>query len=85
MKANLMTWKDWHELYLDDIRFDLYLKESLKLLLVKYAHDERGDSFRSMIKAIDKEIEIQCKEYKKVYGDRPPMRRLREEAQKLSS
>lgn len=78
----LASWLDWHEWLLDDIRFDLYQKEQLKAMLIEHPHDEMGDCFRSCIKSIDKNLARLNAQHKLEYGDRAPIRRIREEIQK---
>lgn len=72
-------WEILHDGWIEDIKFDLKEINEYSELLKKHIHDPMGDNFRDIIKNIDKHLEKTCKEYKKIYGRRPDMRRLRNE------
>lgn len=76
-------WECQHDWWIEDFKFNLKQIWELKLLLRKHPDmgDKMGEAFRSMIKHIKNRIEFDLKEYEKIYGDKPNLRKLREEVE----
>ena len=72
-------WKTKHDWWLEDIAFDIQQIYELHEMLVKHPDDEMGDSLRAAIRGVEKNKEWLCREYKKIYGIRPNLRKIREE------
>ena len=75
-------WELIHEWRILDIKFELEQIYSLKKMLIKHPDDSFGDWLRETIKKIKKCLDGQVKEYAKIYGDKPNLRRMREEVEK---
>ena len=77
-------WECKHDWWIEDFKFDLQQIWELKLLLRKHADpdDPMGECFRSMIKSVKAHLDKSLREYEKIYGDRPNLRRMREDIEK---
>ena len=74
-------WETKHDWHTEDFTFYLEEIHEFKLMLRRHPDDSLGEAIRSCIKALKKELETQCVLYKKVYGDRPNLRKLRREVE----
>lgn len=79
MKA---LWEFKHDWWLEDFRFEIQQMWELKKMLRRHPDDNMSESFRSMIKMCQKRLDFLKVEYKKIYGDVPNLRKMREEIER---
>lgn len=70
-------WEVIHDSWIDDFKFDLQQIKELQDLHKKHIYDSMGPLFMEMIKNVQKHLEILCKNYKKIYGTKPNIWRLK--------
>ena len=75
---NKPHWEIKHDWFLEDFRFEIDQKNKFVLMLREHPEDKTGDVLRSIIKMIDKRISLLQKEYKKIYGTRFNLNRVRQ-------
>ena len=79
---NRPFWEVKHDWAISDICFELEQIYAVKLMLRKHPSDSHGDKFREIIKDLKKLLAIAVKNYEIIYGDKPNVRRLREEIER---
>lgn len=75
----MKMWEVRHEWWIDDIKFDLAEIWLFKQLLRMHPDDDMGEAFRELLKVSEGHLKVLLKEYKKIYGCRPNIRKLKEE------
>ena len=76
-------WQMQHEWKVEDVRFELEQIWEFKKLLRMHPDDGIGDILRDLIKECKKCLAKAIKSYEDVYGDKPNVRRIREEVEKI--
>ncbi len=71
-------WEVKHDWWEEDFKMEIDMKNKCTMYLRKYADEEIGNYFRETIKLIDKRIKQLQKEYKKIYGVRFNLNRVKE-------
>ena len=74
-------WEKLHDAAISDIRFWLEEIWYFKKMLRKHPTDKMGDDFRDCIKRLKKALALEVKGYEKIYGDKPNVRRMREDVE----
>lgn len=74
-------WEALHDGWMDDVKFDIKQIMFFSGMLVRDPHGRSSDNIRSIIKNLEKNLENTCKEYKKIYGVRPNVRRIKQEVE----
>ena len=74
-------WEKKHDAAISDVRFWLEEIWYFKKMLRKHPDDSLGDDFRLCIKRLKKALSISVKDYENIYGDKPNVRRMREEVE----
>jgi len=70
-------WEVQHDWWIDDINFELGQIWEFKQLLRKHPEDSMGDTFRELISTTELKLKGILKDYKKLYGDRPNIAKMR--------
>jgi len=70
-------WENLHDWNIDDINFELCQMKEIHLLLIRHPFDSSGEIMREIINNIEKNIKKLCLDYKKIYGVRPNIRKLK--------
>jgi len=78
---NKPHWEKLHTYRMDDFRFILSQIYAFKLLLRKHPSDVLGDRFRGVIANLKKCLALEVSAYEDIYGDKPNIRKLREEVE----
>ena len=74
-------WEKLHDAAISDVRFWLEEIWYFKKMLRKHPIDSMGDEFRLCIKRLKKALAAEVRGYEKIYGDKPNVRRIREEVE----
>lgn len=78
---NKPHWQKMHEYAEGDVRFWLEEIWFFKKLLRKHPDDKMGESFRGCIVGSKKCLALEVVAYERIYGDKPNVRRMREEVE----
>ena len=76
-------WEIKHEWWMEDFEFMFEQAWNIKQLLKHHPDDEIGYIFRDMLKTIEKKTSVMKREYKKIYGDLPPLIRMKREIENI--
>ena len=74
---NKPYWEIQHDWWVKNFNFEVEQKQEFLLLLRKHPDDNIGEILRSQINEINKRINYLQKEYKKIYGTRFNLNRVK--------
>jgi len=74
---NKPHWENQHNWWVEDFAFEVEQKNQLLLMLREHPDDKIGEIIRPLIKVMDNHINKLQKEYKKIYGTRFNLNRVR--------
>ena len=74
-------WEKLHDAAISDIRFWLEEIWYFKKMLRKHPSDKMGDEVRLCNKRLKKALAYEVSGYAKIYGDKPNVRRMREDVE----
>lgn len=75
-------WQTQHEWWIEDMEFEIIQSWAFKLLLRQHPDDEMTHNLKSLIKLCENNLKQLVQQYKKIYGTRPNIRKMRAEIEK---